>query len=455
MTLIALLLTLLTPAQIPPDSDHPEAWVVIVDPGSEIFTRFGHSAFLIRDPNGDETIYDFGVFDFDASFALRFIKGKAKYYLDKRPLPEFMNTYETEKRSIRGHLLNLSPAKVKELRNILESLYDSEERYYRYHHFSNNCSTQMLFILSRLFKGDVQYSLEKIPIVPWRTNLGSVLGEYSLLNWGLRLVLSSELDAQRNAWTGSFLPYLLERSLLAVQVSEDPFAKKVPLIAKSVTFYQGINHTQSSSKPWWFYVFTLLFGLILLLPLVLHKKPFFLRLAFFTWGLFSLMIFSALLFLHLHLDICAYNLNLLAFFPFLLVAALFMGKDRLYQTRSLVLLVIAALFPIMEMVLRLFTIQRSYPFPEWTLAIHLLFILEWTVVILSKKRELRKLVTELEVLSPGEESKAGRETPSPGSGEQAQSIPATEEKEPSSEDSEEKPPPKEPHHGESSPLNTA
>ncbi len=448
MNLFFALLSLLAPAQVPAEATKPEAWVIIVDPGADLFTRFGHSAFLLREPGGDETIYDFGVFDFDAGFAMRFIRGTAKYYLDKRPLPAFLDSYMEERRSIRGHQLNLSARKVHELRDILEALYDSDERAYRYHHFSNNCATQMLLILSRLFKGDVQNELEKIPIVPWRTNLGTVLGEYTILNWGLRLILSSELDSARTAWTGSFLPYLLEKALLAVTVSEDPFAQKVPLIARSVTFYQGVNHVDRIRKPKWFYILIIVLGLILLAPLALRRRPFFLRLAFHVYGLFSGLIFAALFFLHLHLDICAYNLNMIAFFPFLLAGTFFMGRERLFKRHALVLLIIAAAFPVLQMVLRLFTIQRTAPFPEWVLGIHLLFIAEWTLVVLTRRHDQRLLVQELEGLSPSTEGEV--QTP-------AEPLPVTSEEvpsgtEPAVQESQEAPAPKESRHGENAPA---
>lgn len=385
MTFLALFTLFTLNTQLPKQSPKPEAWVLIVDPGADLFTRFGHSAFYLRMPDGAQSVYDFGVFDFDKEFIVRFLKGTAKYYLDKRELEDFTESYQKERREIRAHLLNLSPQKVRELESILESIFHSEERSYRYHHFSNNCATQMLGILSRLFKGDVEHNLRRIPIVPWRTNLGTVLGEYTILNWTLRLILSSELDAKRSAWTGSFLPHLLEKSLQSVFISENPFGKKIPLIKKTIVLSPGVNHLERLSTPWWFIAFSLFFLSLLIAPLPLRRRPIFFRTALILYGVFSLLLFSALFFLHLHLDICAYNLNMLAFFPILLLLLPFTRGPHLMTRRTLTFLIISAFFPLLEIFLRFFTIQKTSPFPEIAFTIHALFFIEWWA--LSRKKE--------------------------------------------------------------------
>jgi Domain of unknown function (DUF4105) len=381
MILVTLLLSLVLHLEVPPEPTKPDAWIMVVDPGTDLFTRFGHSAFLLRYPGRGATIYDFGNFDFDNKFMVNFLKGTAYYYLARKDIYMFMEPYENENREIRGHLLDLSTEKVNELRDILNSIYNSEERHYKYDHFNNNCATQMLHILSRLFKGEIENSLEKIPIVPWRENLVRVLGNTSPLYWGLRLGLSSELDSKRNAWNGSFLPLLLEKSIMAVSVSETPFGQKKPLIIKTIVFSNGIKHNDSNSPGFGVYVFLIFLLLFLfLLPFIFYSKPLFFKIAVTLYSIISLVIFSSLIFFHIHLKVCEYNLNILGFFPFMVFTWPWLRKNKLLAGRGVHFLAISALFPLLELFLRIFTIQRTAPFPEIAFTIHLIFIAQWMVI---------------------------------------------------------------------------
>jgi len=373
-TLLSLLLLLSTPAP----AQRPEVWVLVVDPGSSLFTRFGHSAFWVRGPDRAEEIYDFGHFEFSRKFMWDFLHGNAFYSLDKSDLDTFVENYAHEEREVRAHLLHLTPAQAVALRTLLERVLNSPEREYRYHHFADNCATRMRDLISQVSYGQWRRMLEARPGRKWRVELFDVLGQNAILKHTLSMLLSVQMDRSRSAWDGIYLPVHLERELLATR-GLDPRRPEAPLVSRSEVLSEGRRHDHVSLLPPWMYGVIAVLLSLLLMPLVFFRGTVWLQLAFWTVTLVFGLFFSLMVFFHQHLDICAFNLNLLVFCPLLGPFFPFWSGRQVVRRRSLVFLLIAAAAPAIALLLRPFTLQDTSPFPEFVLGVYLLLIVEYTL----------------------------------------------------------------------------
>lgn len=373
MTIFAFFLFLATPFSLPLPQ-RPEAWVLIVDPGASLFTRFGHSAFLIRAPNAPDEVYDFGHFDFSSRFLKDFLYGHALYSLDTSELEDFVANYEEERREVRALRLTLDPAQVQDMRKILQKVLQSPEREYRYHHFADNCTTRMRDLIAQITYGKWRRFLVARPSITWRQALFDVLASNILLKYSLSLVLSISMDKPRNAWDGTYLPAQLEHELLATKgmgtLPDEPF------VDRNLVLSPGIRHDRFSVLPAWSFGLIAVIFAFLTLPLVFFNSRFWLHLAFATISILQLIIFSILLFLHLHHEICSFNLNIITFFPFLgMLFPLWLGSGTT-NFRGIIVVLISALFPAFVLTLHLWTIQKTSPFPEVALGLHLLLFIE-------------------------------------------------------------------------------
>ncbi len=375
-----------------PEPAEPEAWVLIVDPGESLFTRFGHSAFLIRGPNWpDERIYDFGHFEFSNQFMIDFLHGNAFYSLETRSLGGFLSSYSRERREVRAHRLRLEAQQVSELRDILEKTLNSPEKEYRYHHFADNCATRMRDVISQVTYGRWRLLLQEKPDRPWRNSLFDVLGSNSGLKYGLSLLLSSPMDRARTAWDGTYLPVQLEEHLLWTRgMTED--RPDEPFIMESSVLVPGDSHDHVSLIPPPLYFVFAVFLALLLLPLAKVKGTIWLQVSFLLVSLLFSILFAVMVFFHRAMDICAFNLNMAVFFPFLAFMIPFWIGTRVVRRRTLVFLLISMSFPLLVLLVRPFTLQRTAPYPEFVLIVYTLLLVEFIVWHLRARRR-RKNVT--------------------------------------------------------------
>ncbi|MGM0596161.1 MAG: DUF4105 domain-containing protein [Myxococcota bacterium] len=350
--------------------------MIIIEPGSQLFTKFGHSAFVIFSSDKKPMVYDFGNFVYDDKFVLDFFRGKAHYFIEKKGFTEFIKAYKKEKRTIRLYQLDFHPKKVEALEQKLNTILDSSEKFYLYHHFNKNCATQMRDLISTFTKGQFRTDLSRREGLTWRRSLEKALGKYTSMSLGLKLILAGQMDKKRTRWDGTFMPLHLERALKISSVKQGHFGQLRPLVKKSILFYQGKDHSTAKIDlfPIFFAGVVLLF---FLLPFFWFKNLFLTKfdvlLLFFLQSFFSLV----LLFFGYHLQICTRNMNYLSFFPLFLIPPLFASRQSFYQRKTLIFLCLSSLIPFLAVVIKPWVVQNTFPFPEFMLVLHLLVIGQW------------------------------------------------------------------------------
>ena len=126
-----------------------EVSLITVGPGSDLYSKFGHSAIRLNDPDQNLDIaYNYGTFDFNTpNFYPKFVRGKLDYILSVDPTKPLLRYYFRTGREVIEQKLLLSPSEVQYLADFLAENYKPENRTYQYDFFYDNCATRIRDVL--------------------------------------------------------------------------------------------------------------------------------------------------------------------------------------------------------------------------------------------------------------------------------------------------------------------
>ena len=196
-----------------------EVELLTMGPGDELYTRFGHTALLVRSDDGHSLVYNYGYTDFEArGLVWRFLRGTAVFWVQSQDFTATLVGYARDDRSLFRQRLDLSPAQHAELARLLRWNLEPAHRRYRYDHFRDNCATRPRDLLDRVTGGELRRQLQARPAgVSLRTlvhqGFSGRLGILLLSD----LLLGRELDRPLSVWEAGFLPRLLMEALPTVQ----------------------------------------------------------------------------------------------------------------------------------------------------------------------------------------------------------------------------------------------
>ena len=144
----------------------PQVHLLTMGPGDHLYTRGGHAALMVVEPQQDgplvATVYNYGDTDWDdPDLARRFFEGTILFRLaDPMSLEQVLQTYGVEQnRDIFRQQLNLSTAEITALRQRLAHDLEPENRAYPYHHVDAICSTRIRDLLEEVTGGALSEQL--------------------------------------------------------------------------------------------------------------------------------------------------------------------------------------------------------------------------------------------------------------------------------------------------------
>lgn len=138
--------------------DFVEAYVVIADPGMQLYSVLGHCALRLKCPSFDMD-YVFSYEGEDASDkVLAFLAGHLKMALFAIPPAEYCRLYAEDGRGVRQYKLNLSPVEKQELWRIL----DEESRQgniHDYDYYHRGCANSCVRFVNKAIQPEkIQYA---------------------------------------------------------------------------------------------------------------------------------------------------------------------------------------------------------------------------------------------------------------------------------------------------------
>ena len=213
------------------------------EPGSELYSSFGHSAIRIQDPILDlDLIYNYGIFDFYApGFYTNFVNGKLTYSLGRQYFSDFIFEYDIQERGVVEQVLDLGPSEKNALLNFLEKNYLPENREYAYDFLYDNCATKIRDLLEdkSLFPGISRTNLVAKSDKSFRDLISEKLAPNNWPLFGINMLLGAVVDKKTSWRDAQFLPEYLHKQM------EDYSIRGLPLVASES---QIITPKKTSTK---------------------------------------------------------------------------------------------------------------------------------------------------------------------------------------------------------------
>jgi hypothetical protein len=313
-------------------SDNTQISVLTCSSGDQLYSKFGHSAFRVKDFNkGYDVVYNYGVFDENQPlFYPNFAKGKMTYKLDKASFNYFYRVYQYENRTVTQQVLNLSSIERKKLIAFLENNAKPKNANYQYDFFYNNCATKIRSVLDTVFPNKISYNKNHITTnFTMRDLINSKISHNTWSNIGINIALGSVIDHKASFNEYQFLPEYIFKALNNSQFNNVPIVKETNILIE-----KDDSKTEKSSSFFLspYFIFSLLSVVILLITYKDFKQQKISKtldfILLFTTGLIG--VFLLLLWFATNHTATANNYNILwGFAPNLIMAFLILKENHL------------------------------------------------------------------------------------------------------------------------------
>lgn len=293
---IALLLTSFSSFSAIQLSDSAKISLLTCAPGQELYSLYGHSALRVKDDTqAMDLVFNYGTFDFNTpNFYLKFANGNLKYLLAVGRFNSFLQSYFNDGRSVWEQELNLKQHEKQQLFDALANNAKTENRYYRYDFFFDNCATRIRDIVYDNMDGEISYVDTTETIRSFRSYIHEYEKNMPWVKEGLDIILGLGTDHKAYVNEQMFLPdYMMLYFGKAIINKEGEESRSLVKEMRPLLRFELDDTKPSLMTP------TLVFGLILLLGALLttyelkfKKKPImvFNRLLFLTTGIVGFLI---------------------------------------------------------------------------------------------------------------------------------------------------------------------
>jgi hypothetical protein len=183
-------------------------------PGDYLFSKFGHAALCVVDPEGREgRCFNYGTADFSTPGPLTWavMRGRAEFWVSVASLDDMLRQYRAEDRTIYRQVLPLDGHETAELKRALATNALSENRSYQYDHFLDNCSTRPRDLIDRATAG----ALRAVPgssvddSFTFRALIRQNLENEPFYFLLTEIFLGRPMDRARSEFEAMFLPHVL------------------------------------------------------------------------------------------------------------------------------------------------------------------------------------------------------------------------------------------------------
>lgn len=261
-------------------------FLITCGPGTEVYSIYGHSALLVR-TGETETVYNWGVFDFDTpNFVWKFAKGRLDYMLASEPLDRFLRGYFYEGRYVLSQMINLEPHEKRIMLELIEENLRPENVRYRYDFFYDDCSTRIRDLLEKSTGNSLRYPDEKEKPPTFRDLIGEYQQFYPWLQFGVDLLIGSNAEKKAGLRDRMFLPEYLMSGLSVAEITRD--GHNAPLLSQAdilLDFQPPAPERLFYKSP--FFVFSMLFVLIAFLSFKIKSLPYNNMMDFILFFIFS------------------------------------------------------------------------------------------------------------------------------------------------------------------------
>ena len=219
---------------IPAKAQFWEVSLLTADPGTELYSSFGHSAIRMREigPEGRDLVFNFGTFDFDTpNFYGKFATGKLNYMLSVATYDRFIIEYDYYKRGLREQVLDLNQEQKDFLLQHLDAQYDPSRRFYKYDFFYNNCATKIRDAFDIAIGDQLVWSDSIAEEKTFRSLIDEFVLPLPWADFGIDLALGAVIDRPATELEKQFLPTYMEQAFANATIVENGVSR--PLVKQS------------------------------------------------------------------------------------------------------------------------------------------------------------------------------------------------------------------------------
>jgi hypothetical protein len=232
-------------------SDSVEVSLLTCEPGDAVYARFGHSALRIRDHQGRDMSYNYGIFDFRTeNFYWKFLRGQTDYLLGVYPTEYFLAEYIDRQSVVWEQVLNLTTDEKQQLIELLNENYKPENRMYRYNFVFDNCATRPKQMVQDALSGMLSYESDYAS-ESYRQLINYFISNDAWLTLGINLVFGASAEQTVKKGGASFLPLFLRDDLQKARIVNSQGDPDSRPFVKSTHRIVGPFAKEVTKTPWW------------------------------------------------------------------------------------------------------------------------------------------------------------------------------------------------------------
>lgn len=203
-------------------SDSAQIQLLTCTPGSQTWSKYGHTALRVIDPaNRLDIVFNYGIFDLMAdNFYIKFVQGETYYQLGIDSYPSFNAFYSSIGRTTYWQELNLTTTQKQQIFSALIVNYQPENRYYLYNFVFDNCATRPYYLLKSALQDTIISSYQGYKDTPFRQAISRYTGHNSWIDFGINLVFGNKADQAMTNEQRLFLPEELMNYLAHATLSD-------------------------------------------------------------------------------------------------------------------------------------------------------------------------------------------------------------------------------------------
>jgi hypothetical protein len=237
------------PAVASPAGSRASISVLTFGPGDQTFSKFGHDALWVHDPQAPrerrDLVFNYGTFRFDSPWLiLDFLKGRLSYWLSVSTLTRTLASYKEQNRSVTAQELALTDAEVQAMTAFLHENAKRENAYYRYDYYRDNCSTRIRDVLDRHLGGQLSAASGAPAPLTYRDHTRRLTVDAPVLFFALDLALGRLVDRPVTQWEEMFLPARVEAKLAELVVPGG-----TPLVRRRFSLFEADRAAPLEQAP--------------------------------------------------------------------------------------------------------------------------------------------------------------------------------------------------------------
>ena len=240
------------PSDIHPSGTHPSDIhpldkltfkIVVFGPSDSIFIWWGHAGLIVEDRfTNYARIYDWGIFSYPGeSFVRSYALNKIRYRCGVSPARWDIEANIAEDRDVVVYTLDLEPSKKEAILHYADNNVRTENCWYVYHQFRDNCSTRIRDLIDMGTGGQLRNHFENMPgRLTLREHMRRFTWYSPFYDWFLGFLLGRGIDRNSTMWEEMYLPLEVGRNIEGFSYIDDSGAER-----KLVTNMEIVNKTKN------------------------------------------------------------------------------------------------------------------------------------------------------------------------------------------------------------------